>query len=184
MVKKILLGLVILAAIPIISFIVIAAIYASFNNGQKGNHEEILQCSQQPLKKALVVYQPSKSDVSSKIAHQIGKGLNDGGYEVTLNYPGDHLSTDISNYSVIVFGSPTITGKSSKALADYISKIKQYSTDKVALFSVGAMEDIKELDEMEKSLNGKKAYEKKKFFTKDMAASEKAAYDFGKELSK
>lgn len=159
----------------------------SSGNTQKGSKEEILSSSQQSPKKALIIYQPSKSDISSRIAHQIAKGINDGGYEVTLNYPGDHLSADISQYSLVVFGSPVYAEEPSKALTDYMSKIKDFSSQKIVLYSTGSFTGSFKndgLDTMEKSLNGIKAYKKIKFYTSAKKENDTIAYGLGKDLSK
>lgn len=177
--------------IVIIALVVLSAIsqimrwwFTSYNNAHKGSKEEILSSSQNSLKKALIIYQPSITINSSRVAHQIAKGLNDGGYEVTLNYPGDHLSTDVSQYSVLVFGSAVYSGEPSKALANYMSKLKNLSSKRIVLYSTGSLKFYMELDAMEKSLSGTKAYKKIKFFTSAKKENDTIAYDLGKELSK
>lgn len=123
MVKNILTSIV----ITIVAFIVLSQImrlcFFSYLNSQKGSKVEVLSSSQPSPQKALIIYQPGISDISSRIAHQITKGLNDEGYEVTMNYPGDHLSADVSKYSLLVFGTPVYSEQPSKALIDYISRI-------------------------------------------------------------
>ena len=118
------------------------------------------------------------------MAHQIAKGLNDGGYEVTLNYPGDHLSADVSSYSLLVFGSPVYSGQPSKALTDYMSKIKVSSSSRIVLYSTGGFKFYMELDTMEKSLKSMTAYKKIKFLTGAKKENDTIAFDLGKELSK
>ncbi len=178
--KKILAVLGVFILIFVIAFASIFWLVSSANK-ERGNNEEILKSSQSS-KKALVVYQPSVSGVSTKIAYQIAEGLNDGGYEVTLNYPGDHLSADITAYSIVVFGTPTFGAHPVTVLADYMKKVTDYSSSKVVLFSTGANPEGKELDEMEELLNTS-AYKKVKFKigTKE---NEAEAYDLGKALSK
>ena len=175
-------------AIAIVALIILSQImrwcFSSYLNSQKGSNEEILPSSQQSPKKGLIIYQPGISDNSSRIAHQIAKGLNDGGYEVTLNYPGDYLSADVSKYSLIVFGSPVYSGQPSKALTDYMSRIKVSSTGRIVLFSTGGFKFYMELDTMEKSINIAKAYKKIKFITSAKNENDTIAYDLGRELSK
>lgn len=181
MVKKILIGVVILVVVAIISMVVVLGSV----NKPKGSNEKVLKSKSTSQKKALIIYQPSVSDVTSVMANSIAKGLNDGGYEVTLNYPGENLSTDISKYSLVIFGSPTFAGKPLTIETDYMSKIKNFSSGKIVLFSTGAdasKED--ELQIMEKSLNGTKAYKKVKFNSGSKKESENKAYNLGKELSK
>jgi flavorubredoxin len=181
---KILIGIV----ITILAFIVLSQLsrwcFSTSLNTQTGSKAEVLSSSRQSPKKALIIYQPGISDISSRIAHQIARGLNDGGYMVTLNYPGDHLSADVSKYSLLIFGSPVYSGQPSKALTDYMSKIKATSSGRIALYSTGGFKFYMELDTMEKSLNGMKAYKKIKFFTSAKKENDIVAYGLGKELSK
>jgi menaquinone-dependent protoporphyrinogen IX oxidase len=118
------------------------------------------------------------------MAHQIAGGLSDGGYEVTLNYPGEHLSADVSGYQVLVFGSPVYSGQPSKALTDFISKVKVSSAAKIALYSTGSFNFYMELETMDCALHGAKAYRKIKFFTSGKSENNQKAYDLGRELSK
>ena len=180
MFKKILLVVVIsfVAAIAIM-----AVIFGSLNK-PKGNNEKILKSNESSAKKALIIYQPSLTNVTSVIADSIAKGLNDGGCEVTLNNPGKDLSTDISKYSLVVFGSPTYAGQPLSIETEYISKIKDFSSAKVVLFVTGSDVSKKdELDVMEKSLNGVNAYKKVKFNAGSKNDSKNEAYELGKELS-
>ncbi|MBZ4646014.1 MAG: flavodoxin [Clostridia bacterium] len=184
MIKKLLIGVAIVFGVLTTCMVLIVWMVASTNK-PKGNREEILQSNQQLPKKALIVYQPAITDITSRMAHQIAKGLNDGGYEVTLNYPGEHLSTDISQYSLIVFGSPAYGGNPLSIVTDYMSRIKDFSSKRIVLYSTGANPDsLLELDNMEKFLNSTKAHKKIKFFVSANKENDKIAYDLGKELSK
>ena len=76
-------------------------------------------------------------------------------------------------------------GKPSTVVTDYISKIKDFSSKRIVLFSTGSAASNKdELETMEKSLNGIKAYKKIKFISGSKKESENIAYNLGKELSK
>ena len=102
--------------------------------------------------KALVVYQPSITSASSDVAHSIAKGLNDADYEVTLNTPGKHLSSDISSYSVIVFGSPNYGGSPGEQLLIYMKRIEDFNDKRILLFSTsGSAEGRLEFDKMEET---------------------------------
>ncbi len=59
---------------------------------------------------------------------------------------------DISQYSIIVFGSPVYVGETSSTLADYMKSIKDFSNKKILLFVTGAQLENNELDKMEKIL--------------------------------
>ncbi len=182
--KKVLLIIGIIFGVLILCAILFVLVVLS-TNLSKGNHKEVLQSKKLPLRKAFVVYQPSISDISSRMAHQIAKGLNDGGYEVTLNNPGKHLSVDISTYQLVVFGSAAYYSQPSKALIDYMASIKDYSSAKVALYSTGIVPNNgDEYNAMKKALNGIKPYEVLKFDANlKKEVNEKKAYEFGKELS-
>lgn len=155
-------------------------------NLPKGNHEEVMKSTGQSIGKVLVIYQPSLSDKSSLVAHQIAKGLNDSGYEVTLNNPGKKLSYDITSYQIVVFGSGAHWSYSSKALIDYMASIKNYSSVKVVLYSTGIVPNNgDEYKAMKEALNGIEPYKIHKFDANlKNEENEKKAYEFGKELSK
>lgn len=183
--KRVFIGLGIIAVILflfMIAFFTAVAVCVGSNNKCKGSNEEILAGRKEFGKKALIIYQPN--NMSTKTALKIAKGLNDGGYEVTLNYPGKNLSYKMSEYSVIVFGSPIYAGQPSRVLTDYMSSVKDYSTAKIALFSVGMLENKGEFEAMEKCLNGKKPYVKVKFRTQDKMVSDSDAYKLGQKLAK
>lgn len=184
MIKKILIS----TSLVIVSLIILSALmmllFSLSLNKQRGSKEELLQSSSQSHKKALIIYQPGVSELSSNVAHRIAKGLNDGGYEVTLNHPGSYLQSDVSKYSLLVFGSPVYAGKSSKALIDYMSRLKASPSSKIVLYSTGSTNVYVELDAMEKALNGLKAYKKTKFTVDMKAENDTIAYNLGKDLAK
>jgi flavorubredoxin len=183
LVKKILAGI---GGIIVIFILCIIAMVIMINsaNKQKDSDEEILGAKNNAVKSALIVYQPAAfSGITKRIAHKIGEGLSDGGYKVTLNYPGTKLNTDISKYSIVVFGSPTYVGKPLSIVTDYMSRIKDFSSKKVIIYSTGGDKENKsELNEMEKVLNNAKVYEKIKFL--DSSKDDNNAYNLGKKLSK
>ena len=180
---------IVLWVVGVIIFLVITMAVSfgriiSESNRPRGNHEEVLKSSLPSPKKALVVYQPSSSDMSSRMAHKIASGINSEGYEVILNYPGDHLPTTVSEFDVVVFGSAVYAGQPSKLLVDYISKIRVGSNCKVALYSTGSVKEELELDNMEKTLKDAKAYRKIKFNVNEKSENDIKAYNFGQELAK
>lgn len=184
MLKKILIGIVVTVGVLMVSLFGSVLMLDSFFNTSKGNKEEILASSGQSPKSALIIYQPSMSDISSCMAHQIAKGLNDAGYQVTLNHPGEHLTTDLSKYSLVIFGSPVYAGQASKALTNYLEKVENFSTSRIVLYSTGSSpQDAMELETMEKFLNGAKAEKKVKFYTSAKKDNDQLAYNLGKELA-
>lgn len=181
--KKTLLIIEIIFGVLVLCAVLFVLVVLS-TNLSKGNHNEVLQSEEKPLRKALIVYQPSISNISSQMAHQIAKGLNDGGYEVTLNYPGKHLPVDISDYQLVVFGSAAYYSQPSKALIDYMFSINNNTQGNIVLYSTGTVPNsLKELDTMEKSLNGLEPYKKVKFDVNAKNGNDKVAYELGKELS-
>lgn len=169
--------LLIIAAISFMVFV------SKSNNAYKGDFTKTLAGSNSTEKKALVIFQPAKSKASAEIAEQIGKGLQDAGYEVTLTYPGKHVSDDISAYTVVAFGSPVFMGSPSTMVTDTISKIKDYTGKTVILYSVGASEQATELDTLTKALHDKEADYTSKFVINDKDRDKKA-YDLGLQAGK
>lgn len=175
--SKVFLGLVIL----FISVILIFFWYTKANSKYCGDNQKILKSDKVNAKKALVVYQPSRSKLTTKVAESIAKGINDEGYEVTINYPGKHMPKDISKYSIVVFGSPVYMGQTSSTLSDYIKSIEDFSNCKILLFATGRQLNNGELDKMEKQLGNKKATEKVGF--KNGMKDESKAYEVGKRIA-
>lgn len=129
---------------------------------------EILKSTSDNPDKVLVVYQPSITSASSGCGTFHRKRLNKDGYEVTLNTPGKHLSSDISSYFIVVFGSPNYGGSPGKALLDYMKRIEDFTGKRVLLFSTsGSAKGRLEFDKMEALLYGMKPYK-----TIKLAASE------------
>jgi len=183
MVWKILKGFGILAAAIILGAIA-GMLVISSTNWQKGSHEEKLQASGKTLGQALVIYQPSVSNVSSRMAHQMAQGLSDSGYNVTMNYPGDKLSYKMSDFNIVVFGSAVYMGKPSTALTNYLSSLKDYSSAKIVLYSTGSMlNNQKEFKYMESALGGATPCKTIKFDAQKKTNDE-AARDFGAGLVK
>lgn len=106
-------------------------------------------------KKALVIYQPSRTKLTSTMADSIAETLNKSGYEVTINYPSQELKYDISKYDVLVFGTPIYVGKYSQVLESYMKTIKDFSNKKVLIFSTGGDNKVtKEIDPLVQIVKG------------------------------
>lgn len=142
---------------------------------------EILKSTNTDAKKALVIYQPSRTDKVKVLAHEIAKGINEQGYEVTINYPGKFLPTDISEYAIIVFGSPVYETHPSSVLLDYMNSINDYSKQKVILFASGYLEDAPELDTMKAALKGEIPFAAVKYQQSAKEQNIKDAYELGKK---
>lgn len=145
--------------------------------------EEVLKSTNANAKKALVIYQPSRTDKVKVLAYEIAKGINEQGYEVTLNYPGKFLPTDISEYSIIVFGTPVYETHPSSVLLDYMRSIKDCSEQKVILFASGYLKDTPELNTMKAALKGATPFAAIKYQQSSKEQNIKDAYELGKKVA-
>lgn len=173
---KVFLGFIVLIIAVVLGF----SWFVKANNKDYGDHNQVLTSEKQNAKKALVVYQPSRGKTTNKIAESLAKGINQSGYEVTINYPGKHMSKDISQYSIVVFGSPVYIGKTSTTLSDYMKSIKISDSQKVLVFVTGGELSNGELDKVETQLGSRKATEKVGF--KNGEKDESKAYEVGKKI--
>lgn len=171
----------ILVPVGIIALIAGSAVAGfSIMKHEYGDRREVLKAASGNPEKALVVYQPSVTSASSDVAHAIAKGLNDGGYEDTLNTPGKHLSADISGYSVLVFGSPNYGGSPGGPLLDYMKQIRDFNGKRVLLFSTsGSAQGRLEFDKLEALLHGIKPYETMKLAAGETEKNKEKAYRLG-----
>ncbi len=150
-----------------------------------GDRTEVLKSTSAQTEKALVVYQPSLTEASHDVAYSIARGLNDSGYEVTITNPGKHLSTDISKYGIIVFGSPNYGGSVAEPLSEYIRRIDDFTGKRVILFSTSGGTDI--MPELEKTaalLHGTKPYSMVKYPFTEGEKNKAAAYQTGVEAAR
>lgn len=179
---KIMRMLFLVLVVLLIATILLLSWYIKSNSKDySDNNNRILNSQKMNSKKAIIIYQPSKSKLTNKIAEKIAMGINDAGYEVTINHPGKHMSTDISKYSLIVFGSPVYIGQTSSLLSDYMKHIKDFSNKKILLFATGGQLNNGELDKMELQLGDTKATEKVGF--KNGLKDGTKAYEVGKKLA-
>lgn len=171
---------IIVGTIFLLMFImmVITICIAKSNDAYKGNYQFVLTADS-PSAPKVIIYQPSVTDASADIANQMAKGLNKAGYEVTLTYPGKHISDDLSEFSVIAFGSAVYAGKVSAQLTETMSRIQDYRNKIIVLYSVGQMAEAPELDTLRKCL-GRDENFAQKFIANDSTAGQKA-YDLGYE---
>lgn len=167
------------AAFMITGFVLLNRL-TSVVNHSAGNHPQVLNGTPSG-QKALVIYQPSAlSDVTEQTVFQIAKGLNKNGYQVTVNHPGRYLSTDLSGYAVVVFGSPVYGGKLSPVLLDYMKNVTLTPSQHVLVFDTGAADTSPELDDAMAALHGG-TVTKAKLTTSDNQKEQKA-YRLGTDL--
>jgi menaquinone-dependent protoporphyrinogen IX oxidase len=163
----------------IIILMILTICIVKFNDAYRGNYKSVMPAANPFGPKALIVYQPSASGKPAAIADQMAKGLNKAGYEVTLTYPGKHISDDLSQFSVIAFGSAVYVGRLSAQLTETMCRIKDYGNKTIILFSVGQMAETPEFDELRKCL-GRDENFAQKFIASDSTADQQA-YDLGYE---
>ena len=163
--------------------------FVSTVNRSKGDRGQVLPGEGENARKAIIIYQPAATKATTKVAQQLAAGLNAGGYEVTLNHPGEHLSPDLSGYGLIIFGSPTYAGQLTKTLTDYVVQVCSQlraamgETPRLALFATGAVDQLEEFDRLAETLNGLNVVKKVKFLSGAKETNEKTAYDLGLELA-
>jgi len=177
MLQKILIGFLIFVGVIVvvaISFMILVKVMVGENNKDKGEYRKVLSAEAQDAPKALVVYQPTLSNSGKTIAEKFAEGLNENGYEVTLAYPSEKLSADISAYEIVVLGSGVYAGKSSKALREYVGSVDSFAGQTIFLYSVGSMETMEELDEIKPELDGTKSISTFKFQSTDKDVGDKA----------
>jgi flavodoxin len=175
--SKVLAGLLIFVGVIVVVAVILmilVKVMVGENNKDKGEYRKVLSAEVADAPKALVVYQPTVGDSGKTIAERIAAGLNENGYEVTLAYPSEKLSSDISAYDIVVLGSGVYAGKSSKALRDYVSSVDSFSGKTIFLYSVGSMETMEELDEFGAEIEGSNGLITFKFQSTDKDAGDKA----------
>lgn len=91
-------------------------------------------------KKALLIYEPSRSSLSKDVALKTAEIMQKNGYTVTMNCPSNELNYDLQKYDFIVFGSPVYAGHVSPVIEDYMNNNK-VENKKILLYSVGKFTD-------------------------------------------
>jgi|GEM_PF-575935 Uncharacterized flavoproteins len=174
--------LIVFVALIIIGIVTVVIITKS-NDAYKGDFKTELKGKDATAEKALVIYQPSKSKASKEVAYKLAEGLNSQGYDVTITYPGKHIESDMSSYSIISFGSPVFFGKPSAAVTKTIERLKDIKGKTVILYSVGGSNEAMELDSMKKLFSDVTPKYVMKFLVSD-EEKEKKAYDLGIKAGK
>lgn len=157
-------------------------LYVTSAGNVKHKSNEIVLPGTDSNRNALIIYQPGRSEFGADIANNLAKGLNDSGYEVTINYPGDFLSGNLEEYEIVALGTTVYNGEFSPVLGDYVSAIKNIENSKILIYSTGMMTDnTSELDELNKLLYRKADY-LEKFLSNQEESEIKRAYDLGISL--
>ena len=138
--------------ITVTAMIILSAAAAGFNTFVYGTLDIKHKSAPQhlnidsPKGRALVIYEPARTDVTKKAALDIARCLNDNGYNVTINYPGDYLTKDVSGYNVVAFGTPVYSDYGSPLITDYIKRVKGLDGKTVLLFTTGYNDTDKAYD--------------------------------------
>ena len=182
MFKEILLSIVAVIVIILLSGIGTIVIFKTGVDKTRPSNEIIMKSEKSNGKEALVIYQNCRSEFPKEIATSLATGLNNKGYNVTVNTAGDFLPKDVSKYDLVILGGAVIAGHVGAPLQEYAKNIENFGDAKVILYSTGAGLDNKiELDNLEKSLN-KKPEQKVKFLYSDKENSETKAVSLGEEF--
>ena len=88
-------------------------------------------------KRALLLYQPTRHDTASRYAVQIAEGLNERGYDVTVNFAGESLPYDLNDYELLIFGTGAYMSMGAIPVRRYLRN-HPFSRKQVVLFSVGS----------------------------------------------
>lgn len=105
-------------------------------------------------KKALIIYQKGRSGFSTSVAIEIASGLKNDGYNVLVNHPGDFLPTDLSEYDLVMFGSPVYVSSLSPVLEKYIKSVKDFGNAKIIYYTTGVLETTEDLKPIPETFKG------------------------------
>lgn len=182
MLKKILLSIVAVILLIIISAISTMIIFKNGVDSKRPSQETIMKSKNSNGKEALVIFQNSRSEFPKEIAASFATGLNNKGFDVTLNTAGDFLPKDVSKYDVVILGGAVLAGNLGSPLQEYTKTIENFGNSKVLLYSTGAgLDSLVELDNLEK-LSTKKPEQKVKFLYSDKENSKTKAVLLGEEF--
>ncbi len=96
-------------------------------------------------RKALLLYQPSNGGHNVPLADALARQVAEQGYTVTVNHPSERVTYDLEGYDLLLFGTPSYLGETSKALRSYI-KAHPVWGKRILLFVTGTLSDAPELE--------------------------------------
>lgn len=182
MFKKIILSIAAVIVLLIAFGVITLVIFKNAVDKSYPSNEVITRSKDSNSKEALIVYQNCKSQFPQEIASSIANGLNNKGYNVTINTAGDFLPKDVSKYNIVILGGATLAGNVGEPLLKYAENIKNYTNSKVILFSTGANKnDTTEINKLGSLLN-KEPAKNIKFSYSDKEESKDKAVSLGEEL--
>lgn len=183
MLKKILLSIVAVFVILIVLTIIIIIVCKTNANKARPSNEIIMKSKNPNGKEALVIYQNFNTDFPKEISNSFATGLNNKGYNVTINTAGTFLPKDVSKYNVVILGGAVFVGNVGEPLQEYAKSIENFGDAKVILYSAGgSLDNTSELDTLEKLLS-KKTIQKVKFAYSDKEGSKAQAISLGEKLA-
>lgn len=143
--KKIVKILVIILVAMFLLLIVWFAWARMINSKELNSNEVIYNSNNNNIsKKAIIIYQKSNTSVSDDVAKTLAETLSDNNYDVLVNYPGAFLPKDLSEYNLIIFGSPIYMASTSSTLNNYIEQVKVGENAKVLYYTVGMLDSTEE----------------------------------------
>ena len=178
LISKIMIGILTLFFILILTGVIGVFMIIKINDSYKGSFRKELKAQDKSSPKALVIYQPSKSKVSAEVAEKFAEGLYSSGYDVTITYPGKKMEAEMSEYSLISFGSPVFFGRTSAAVTEAMKQLKNASGKTVIIYSVGGSAEEPELDTMKQQFTDVTPKVATKFLVSDTDV-EKNAFELG-----
>lgn len=182
MFKKILLSIVTVILLLVVSGISTLVIFKTGIDNKRPSQETIMKSEKPNGKEALIIFQNSRSEFPKEIATSLATGLNNKGFNVTVNTAGDFLPKDVSKYAVVILGGAVIAGNVGSPLQEYAKNIENFGNSKIILYSTGAgLDNLVELDNLENLLT-KKPEQKVKFLYSDKESSKAKAASLGEDL--
>jgi len=183
--KKILVGLLVVLVVLFAGTMLMFRWFMTGNDQPKGSQPVVLEQSDAAAPQALVVFQPSRTDITETAAMGIARGLHNAGFRVVVDHPGEHIAGDMSAYTVAVFGTPAYVGTPSGVILSVLTRIESADQTRIALFSTGSvMETWVEMDTMKSSLAPWTAMATQKFSANQKGQIPDLAEAFGAALAK
>lgn len=98
-------------------------------------------------RKALLLYQPSNGGHNVPLAHALAQQVAKQGYTVVMNHPSERLTYNLEEYDLLLFGTPSYLGETSKALRSYIKSHPVWGKH-IFLFVTGGVTEAPELESL------------------------------------
>jgi len=86
---------------------------------------------------ALMVYHPGLTGFLGKVMEAFSEGMVSIGYRVEMTTASPRAPTEITKYDLLVLGSPTYGGNTSKPLSDYLTTLGDLGKMPVVVIATG-----------------------------------------------